>query len=75
MFVRLYPKDIKTVNMDTDKIYKTIFFFILMSLVSKVYALDLKALNDSIANFKDYYNRQNKKYKTLKQKVHFRDTI
>jgi hypothetical protein len=40
--------------MDTDKIYKTIFFFILMSLVSKVYALDLKALNDSIANFKDY---------------------
>ena len=48
MFVRLYPKDIKTVNMDTDKIYKTIFFFILMSLVSKVYALDLKALNDSI---------------------------
>ena len=54
MFVRLFPKDIKIVDMDTDKIYKTIFFFILMSLVSKVYALDLKALNDSIANFKDY---------------------
>ena len=46
MFVRLFPKDIKIVDMDTDKIYKTIFFFILMSLVSKVYALDLKALND-----------------------------
>ena len=40
--------------MDTNKIYKTIFFFTLMSLVSKVYALDLKALNDSIANFKNY---------------------